>query len=322
MIRRSPFRWGLAAIVVLAVAGFVAWHGRGGNVATAAQLLGAERHPQTSWGACNANANNSKASTFRPLSDAAAAALVTPETETRPYNGRSYTINGHRYQAPNDYVPTVAQIAAFRRAKGSTGQTNLQFNPYYQYVDGRDGMRNPSTDDLIQWAAHKWSIPENWLRAEYVHESYWNQFMLGDATPVGVAAYRQYPSQSRVPNSTSAYQSLGITQLRWVPNRSLHWGTEPLRWLSTAFNIDYQAATLRFYYDNPQGTRSEWGDASYHPCQAWNSLGAWFSPYPWANAGQASYAHDVQKILAGRDWASATFRDWKPSSFPPGVRFR
>ena len=35
----------------------------------------------------------------------------------------------------------------------------MQFNPYLQYVDGRDGMTDPSTDDLIQWAAHKWGIP-------------------------------------------------------------------------------------------------------------------------------------------------------------------
>ena len=50
-------------------------------------------------------------------------------------------------------------------AKSSSGQSNVAFNPYYRYVDGRDGLLRPSTDDLIQWAAHKWGIPENWLRA-------------------------------------------------------------------------------------------------------------------------------------------------------------
>lgn len=303
------------------IGGFVAWHGRGGGTATA-QALHAERHPQRSWAACNANAHNNKPSTFRPLSDQAAAILVTHQPETRPYNGMSYTLNGQRYPAPNAYVPTAAQISTFRSAKGSTGQTNVQFNPYYQYVDGRDGLRHPSTDDLIQWAAHKWGIPEDWLRAEYVHESYWNQFMLGDATPVSATAYGRYPTQSRIPQSSSVYQSLGITQVRWVPDQSLHWGTEPLRWLSTAFNIDYQAATVRFYYDNPQGTRTSWNDASYRPCQQWSSVGAWFSPYPWGNSGQAVYAQAVQQILADRDWTSSDFLQWTPSSPPPGVSFR
>jgi hypothetical protein len=280
-----------------------------------------ERHPQQSWAACNANARNDKASTFRPLSDSAAAALVTPEPETRPYNARAYTLDGRAYPGPNEYVPTTRQAAAFRNTKGSTGETNVEFNPYYAYVDGRDGMRQPSTDDLIQWAAHKWGIPEDWLRAEYARESYWNQFNLGDETQVAPRAYRAYPSQSRLPHGSAVYQSLGITQIRWVPDGSLHWGTEPLRWLSTAFNVDYQAATLRFYYDNPQGTRSAWGDASYQPCQKWNSIGAWYRPYPWGNTAQATYVRGVQQNLAARNWTSASFQQWTPASSWRGIHF-
>src|SRR4051812_37003769 len=42
-----------------------------------------ERHPKPAWVACNRNARNGKPSTFRPLSDAEAAALVTPQPEIR-----------------------------------------------------------------------------------------------------------------------------------------------------------------------------------------------------------------------------------------------
>lgn len=280
-----------------------------------------ERHPQASWAACNRNAHSRSPSTFRPLSDARAAALVTHEPETRPDNARPYLLGGVRYPGANDYVPSAAQLAGLRRARTSTGQPLFQFNPYLRYVDGRDGLRHPSTDDLIQWAAHKWGIPEDWLRAEYVYESYWNQFMLGDDTPVG-RAYGRYPSQSRIRHSDHAYQSLGITQVRWTPDGSLNPGSEPLRWRSTAFDIDWQAATLRLYYDNPSGSRSSWGDGSYKPCQQWNSIGGWYRPYPWGNPDQHRYAAAVRHILGQREWRSSSFLDWSPSSLPPGIRLR
>ena len=76
------------------------------------------------------------------------------------------------------------------------------------------------------------------------------------ATRVSPRSYGLYPYQSRIPHTSNVYQSLGIAQVRWTPDGSLHPGTEPLRWESTAFNLDEQAATLRFYYDNPSGARS------------------------------------------------------------------
>jgi hypothetical protein len=281
-----------------------------------------EGHPQVAWAPCNLNAHDSRQSTFTPLSDSSAAALVTRQRETRPYNDRPYTIAGTLYPAPNDYVPTAAQLRKFRDSRTSAGQLVTTLNPYFRYVDGLDGMHDPSTDDLIQWAAHKWGIPEDWLRAEYVQESYWNAYQLGDLAAVSAADYKLYPPQSRVSGQLDVYQSLGITQLKWRSDGSVGAGTEPLRWESTAFNIDYQAAMVRFYYDNPSGARTAWGDGTYKPCQAWNSIGGWYEPYPWRNAGQAQYVSAVQQQLSSRAWTLASFVDWTPSSFPPGIRFK
>lgn len=280
-----------------------------------------ENAPQTSWAPCNANAGLAEPSTFHPLSDKAAAALVTPEPETRRYNTMSYTIAGKTYPATNYFVPAWTAIIAFRHTKDSNGQTMLQFNPYVQYVDGRDGISRPSTDDLIQWGAHKWGIPEDWLRAEYSLESYWSSFQLGDEIAVSSTVYDEYPLLSRVPNSLDVYRSLGITQIMWSPDGSVGAGTEPLRWESTAFNIDFQAAAIRYFYDNPEGARSTWGDASYQPCQQWNSIGAWYAPYPWGNSGQAQYVAKVQISLSQRVWQSSSFLNWVPTSFPNGVQF-
>jgi hypothetical protein len=280
-----------------------------------------EAHPQTNWVKCNRNAHSTAPSTFKPLSDSAAAALVTPEPETRPYNAKPYSIDGKSYPATNSYVPTAAQIKKFLSAKDSNGEPVLKLNPYLRYVDGRDGLSHPSTDDLIQWSAHKWGIPENWLRAEFVLESYWNSFMLGDETAVSAADYKKYPVQSRVPGTLEAYQSLGITQVRWDPQGDYGAGTNPVRWLSTAFNLDEQGAMVRFFYDNPAGSRTQWGDKTYEPCQAWNSIGGWFSPYPWANAGQAHYIASVKTNLETTVWKSQKFLSFK-LPLPPGVKLR
>lgn len=320
--RMRPVLIRLSPLIVLAVAGLVVWGAVIARPSSAKARWRAETHPQTAWVACNRNAEkHNAASTFTPLSDPAAAALVTPEPETRPDNGKPFEVGGVRHAAPNDYVPTNAQLTKFRSAKDSLGEPILKLNPYLKYVDGRDGLHDPTTDELIQWAAHKWGIPENWLRAEYVLESYWNQWFLGDETTVTAALYAQYPLEARVPGTLQVYQSLGITQVRWDPEGDYGAGTEPLRWESTAFNIDEQAAMVRFFYDNPDGARFTWGDKSYVPCEKWNSIGGWFSPYPWGNAGQAQYVKSVKTNLATTAWKSSSFLSFVPK-LPPAIKLR
>jgi hypothetical protein len=318
--RRAGHRQRLiVAVLFAAISGSVA---ACGAAPTASVHFTREHRPQSAWAPCNRNARNAKPSTFKPLSSAKAAALVTPEPETRPYNARRYALRGKHYPAANDYVPSPRQIRRYRNSRTSQGVPLLQFNPYVRYVDGRTGMRHPSTDELIQWAAHKWGIPENWLRAEYAVESYWNQFNLGDRTTVSSDWYHLYPYHSRIAGTSDVNQSLGIAQVRWIPDGSLEPGSEPLRWKSTAFNIDGQAAKIRLYYDNPSGARSAWNDPTYAPCQKWPSIGGWYNPYPWGNPDQAGYIKKVREYLDNREWDSASFLDWSPSSFPPGIAFK
>jgi hypothetical protein len=242
--------------------------------------------PLTSWVPATAGR-------FVPLSDGAAAADVTPTPENRPDNS-----------AGNAYMPTPSQLHAFYATINNNGQTVVAANPYDQYVTGH---YTGTTDEIIQWAAWKWGIPADWLRAEYVAESHWNMSQLGDPTTVTPAVYSEYPPQARVAGTDEVYQSMGITQIKWDPDGSVGAGTEPLRWESTAFNVDYQAATLRFYFDDPDGLRSAWGDSSYTAGNAWASLGGWFEPYPWLNSGQLNYIATVQAILAARTWAQPGF---------------
>ena len=182
---------------------------------------------------------------------------------------------------------------------------------------GRPGIPNPSTDDLIQWGAHKWGIPENWLKAEYWGtESGYEMSHLGDARKYSQesaetrskesesAWYYAYPPQARIepPPNAKVWQSMGISQIKWKPNNTQWPGTEPLRWKSTAFNIDFQASTLRYYYDGLCSWCKNAPSSGYGSGQEWNSIGAWFEPWPWGNAGQEGYVARVQKALVEHKW--------------------
>jgi hypothetical protein len=224
----------------------------------------------------------------RPLSDAQAAALVTRTPEVRPGNA-----------AANRYVPSTAQLAAFHAAQRRAGF----FNPLTAYVTGRPGIPDPSTDDLIQWVSHKWGIPTDWIRADLVVESDWYQGQRGDRTAVGPAAYRSYPPFSRIAGTADVYTSLGIAQVKWLPEAQIGIGTEPLRWESTAFNLDFFAASVRYYYDGYCG----WCTSGYSAGETWNSIGAWDSPEPWENALSRAYLRDVQLALALRAWTHGEF---------------
>jgi CARDB len=234
---------------------------------------------------------------FAPLSDAQAAARVQAVPENRPEN-----------TSANNYVPSPSELHEFYVARNDQGQTSVQRDPYLAYVTG--GYAG-TTDEIIQWAAWKWGIPADWLRAQYVTESHWHQAGLGDLTDVGVANVTKYPPQSRETQNGQytgrVWQSLGISQIKWKDDGSDGAGTEPLRWKSTAFAADYQAATVRWYYDDPSGTRSAWGDDSYAPGNEWLSIGGWYEPYPWNNSSQRGYIADVQQELADRSWAKPGF---------------
>jgi hypothetical protein len=233
--------------------------------------------PQTTWAPIGAD----------PLTDSEAAGLITHRPETRPGNA-----------AANNYVPSDAELDAVFAAEDSNGQTPDEVNPLTEYVSGRPGLSNPSTDDLIQWTAHKWGIPEDIVRAQMANESSWRQTDLGDQRTVPSSWYGLYPPQARVASTSDVYQSMGLSQIKWKPDGSQGAGTEPLRWKSTAFNLDYYGAWIRYYYDG----LCDWCGLGYTAGQNWNSVGAWYQPDPWMNFGQLNYILHVQSRLENRDW--------------------
>ncbi len=220
-----------------------------------------------------------------PLDDATAAARVRPTPENRPANA-----------AANAYRPSAAELQFFRYGeKDGYGRTAVDYNRLAAYVTGNF---SGTTDEILQWAAHKWGIPEDVVRAVAVNESWWRMSQLGDRRTVNNPSL--YPEFSRIAGTSDVYESLGITQIKWQPNR-LHPGTEPLRWKSTAFNVDYWGSQIRYYYDG----LCDWCGSGYSAGQTWASIGAWFNPSPWNTS--TTYVDHVKGHIANRTWARADF---------------
>ncbi len=234
---------------------------------------------------------------FVPLDDATAADYVQPAPEQRPDNA-----------VPNTCVMTSAMVNTFLNGEtDSAGQTPVQRNPYNAFVTGQltNYISIPTTDQIIQWAAIKWGIPPDWLRATIAQQSNWQQNKLACSTTV--AASSAYPAQSQI-DATHAYQCMGMSQIQWDhPDANTRGtGTEPFRWESTPFAADYLAAKIRFFFDNPGGVAAA-QITGYSACQNWNSIGAWAQASPWGNSAQQSMVTAVQGQLASRPWAQPGF---------------
>ncbi len=197
-----------------------------------------------------------------PLSDAEAAARVRRSSwEPRPEN---YT--------PNHRVPTSTELAAFR---------SLNAAPAW-YKDKVTGNFTGTTDEIIQWAAHKWGIDEDLFRAAAVQESWWYMSTVGDG---GL--------------------SFGLMQIKSTVSK----GTYPLSQLSTAFNVDYYAASFRYYYDGAATWLNDpccFSGTTYEAGDVWGSVGAWFAGR-WYTTGAVDYINSVKGRLVNRTWSQAGF---------------
>ena len=196
------------------------------------------------------------------LSDVDAAAPVRSSgCEPRPQN-RSFDIT----------VPTGLELSLFRARGGSWGRCE----GLRQRITGQ--FRG-TTDEVLQWAAHKWGVDEELLRASAAHETWWKQDAIG--------------------NGGYAYGLLQVHRLH-----------HPAAWLlasrSTAFNADYYAAHLRYHLDGcatwlngmPRGERYRAGDL-------WGSLLAWCAGQWWR--GCDGYLGVTRRYLSQRVWRGRWF---------------
>jgi hypothetical protein len=193
------------------------------------------------------------------LSDRAAAARVDRSRwEPRPAN-----------RDENRRMPTRGELRYFRRHSDM---------PYKRRVTGH--FRG-TTDEILQWAAHKHGIAVNVVRAVAVQESWWRMSAVGDDG-----------------------DSFGLMQVR----RPYHC-CPFLAQRSTAFNVDYWGAIIRSYYDG----QARWLNTvergeRYRAGDLWGSVGVWVSGR-WRTQQSLEYIRAVRRHRRERTWRQGYFRE-------------
>lgn len=205
---------------------------------------------------------------------AAAGGLVTRPHATRPLSdaraARLVHRSGFEPQAANapatHRTPSAAELAAFR------SESDM---PNARYVTGHF---TGTTDEVIQWAARKWGLAPDLLRAVATQESWWRMSTVGDNG-----------------------DSFGLFQMRRPYHCCL-----PFMAQDAAFNADYYGAILRSFYDGKQTWLNTVDRGKrYRPGDVWGSVGAWFSGRWYVNVDQ--YLGKVRAALREKTWRTANF---------------
>jgi hypothetical protein len=155
-----------------------------------------------------------------------------------------------------------------------------------------------TTSEIIQWAACKWGIDEDVMRAVAVHESYWHMSTVGDNCGItGKASY-------------------GLFQIKNIDcaGTVIH-GGYPDTTKSTALNADFYAAYIRSCYDGDFYDGGKWlyrGETVdqiaaqdgwsyvFWTCIGFHYSGNWSPGQP--------YELEVRRILRDQTWESGIFR--------------
>jgi hypothetical protein len=166
------------------------------------------------------------------------------------------------------------------------------------------GNYTGTTDEILQWAACKWGIDEDVVRAQAAIESWWHQNALGDW---GTDPTQCPPGHGLGVDGMAGQcpQSWGILQNRW-PFEQASW---PGIQRSTAFNADTAYAIWRACYEGyelwlntvPHGQPYAAGDQ-------WGCVGRWFAGR-WHTAPADGYVANVQSYLSQRIWETTNFQE-------------
>lgn len=216
--------------------------------------------------------------------------------------------------APSSWEPRPQNYAANHRQPGRLALLGFYLQPVKgTFVPIRDFMRvdgaySGTTDQILRWAACKWGIDENVVRAEAVAESHWWQNGTGDRT----SDISLCPPGDGFPgawNGSYCMQSYGILQMKFHDFGGWPWSKD-----STAFNADFRLAYQRACMN---------GDINYLPQRVpvagyptypngtteqmlWGCMGDWYSG-GWDDPPALGYIAEVKQALAGKVWQRPGF---------------
>lgn len=202
-----------------------------------------------------------------------------------------------------------------------------------------DGQFTGTTDEIFQWAACKWGLPDDLLRAVAVRESTWYQYEsypagrpvvdwgMGDMMPSGtsgasvycdmVARYgRDYQQDFGAGICPRTFSIAGVMSWQapsWGQMAANQNGTFPFNRQSTAFALDYLASQLRGCYNGWE----EWLSSSggYTAGDIWGCVGAWYAG-DWHSSDADGYISRVRNEMTHYTWLDTDWPHVGPSCDP------
>jgi autotransporter family porin len=188
---------------------------------------------------------------------------------------------------PGSALPSDATCATRVRPSAEIRSVNAPYNSTrgnganstYPRVTGNF---TGTTDEILQWAACKWGIDEDIVRAQIAKESWWDHRSVGDGG-----------------------ESFGLGQVRVPYHASAFVNDNAKR--SSAYNVDYTYAVWRECYEG----RLTWLNTvdrgrDYAGGDAMGCLGVWFSGR-WYTPAAVGYINAVQDYLNQRIWTTPNF---------------
>jgi hypothetical protein len=246
--------------------------------------------------------------------------------EPRPHNA-----------GPNNRMPNVRQVhAAFAaRPVAIGGSYKRTWDSWL--LQRVTGHYTGTTDEIFQWAACKWGISDNVLRAIAVRESTWYQYEIyrsgrcvidwgcGDMVSQPSRATRTYCTAISRTHDYQADYGRGICPETFSIAGVMSWqdpdwgrmkanqnGTFPYNRDSTAFAVDYLAANLRGCYEGWEYWLADSGPAAYAPGDLWGCVGSWYAG-EWRTPRALGYMSRVRSELRNRTWLESDWKDIRPS---------
>jgi hypothetical protein len=256
-----------------------------------------------------------------PGNDACVARVHRSPWEPRPSNARA------NRTMPD---PSAVHASLGTRPRGAHGTYDRRWNTWL--LPRVDGQHTGTTDENIQWAACKWGLSDNLLRAIAAAESTWFQYLVDpatgrcvelrgcgdfaqDTTPAGTVFCRaisrfghdyaaEYPA-GRCPRTFSMMGVMAWQAPEWGRMKDNQNGTFPFSRDSTAFALDYIGSFLRGCDEGWLRWLGHTGEG-YRPGDIWGCVGVWYAG-TWDSPVGREYAQGVRDLYERRVWLDSSW---------------
>jgi autotransporter family porin len=167
-----------------------------------------------------------------------------------------------------------------------------------------DGQFTGTTEQILRWAACKWGVDEDVVRAQAAVESWWQQSTLGDwSTDPARCAPGHGIGVDGKPGQCP--ESFGILQDRHPYQKSAWPGVTT----STAMNADLAYSIWRSCFEGYEGwLNDEDRVGTYAAGDQWGCVGRWMSGR-WHTAESEDYVRQVRDYLGQRVWTTPDFQE-------------